>query len=307
MKLASVHEERKVAPGNLLESIRAEFDRPVPPRNKKLSDFAKGDIDFTTWQEGQIPVPLFVPFNEGYAQSITGLLFDRKRNVKGAHNAKILTPFGRHFQQLVHGKDVLDLGCGHAPDPEVNPVPQHAQTFGASRYIGVDMNQEKETAREEKGFVTAYFEDEMLSFVSKMPDAKNCTKGLFIFMSAIESNHNMSRYEELKDLEDRSLAEGKGLSPKVQGELAVWDAKPEVIEYHYALFRELSRITSQGDAILFGEQTHKIGQAILARYGFQKTGPFWIKQNDGFTAESEPHPLSWIELPDWLHHLLRRK
>jgi len=154
------------------------------------------------------------------------------------------------FAKIVSGRDFIDLGCG-SPEADwqvehlmkYKSVSEFAKFLGAARYIRVDRFASPTINEDGGGFVRAYIPNEVLEFLSTIPDANKHPSKKFFFISGLES----------------CFTQGSRLYPD--------DSK--IARYHQAIYDELARVTKQGDGVYLGPRTKSFEPVELVRRGFR--------------------------------------
>ena len=143
---------------NILEDLKREFSRSIPDGNHELAATAK------------LP-----PTAPSYAYSVYDILSRKNGGEELAHtfeskkdatpiNQESLTDMGQFIQKSLRGDTLIDLGAGDQVF-----VQNLAKSFGVKRYIGVDIEGD-ETAEKNADFEKYRLKDDMLLFISKLPD-----------------------------------------------------------------------------------------------------------------------------------------
>lgn len=218
------------------EELRAEFNRPVPPENIPLIEKIRLHTQPGQTTSDRIGWDVFGVDTGHYGLS---------DEFKAALEKGDLTPKGQFYKKFVENRDFIELACG---DPSWSPTPRAvAKALGARRYIGVDKYaladadkrmQGKLTTvvdkqsgytlqnalgpahvENEGGFEFSWIQDDMLGFVSKIKD----TNGAVFFLAGVQE------YETDDTSQDYQVA----------------------LQYFDALGRELSRVTHNGDSVIF--------------------------------------------------------
>lgn len=151
-------ETKEIKFENILEDLKREFSRSIPDGYRELAATA------------ELP-----PTAPSYSYSVFDILKREKGGEELAHNlesAKDATPIhresltdmGQFIQENLRGNTLIDLGAGNQVF-----VPNLAKSFGAKRYIGVDI-EGNETAEKSSDFEKFRLKDDMLLFVSRLPD-----------------------------------------------------------------------------------------------------------------------------------------
>lgn len=221
--------------GNTIDEVkgRIEFNRPVPQEYFPLIE--KVNLEKRPSQS----------LSKVFEFDVFGVL-PENYNLSDAPRAVIekslQTEPGIYFRELIQGRDFVDLGCGYSFESG-GPL-FVASALRAQRYIGVDrfslatLDPRFTTSAVtdphtgyafkdapgptltviKEGFESTWVQDDMLGFVSKMPETE---KGVVFYMANIEDYP---------------------VNP---------EDKPIAIRYFDALGRELSRVTHSGDAVIF--------------------------------------------------------
>lgn len=147
----STHEEKTLR----LESLKREFSHPIPEEYRELAKTAE-----------------IAPTAPSYAWSMADIVKDdtvlkrlnkETRSLIEAGDA-VFTETGRIMRERLQGDTLIDLGSGNQVF-----IPNLAEAVGVKRYIGVDI-EATESASKRGNFERAIFKDDMLLFVSKLPD-----------------------------------------------------------------------------------------------------------------------------------------
>ncbi|MDO8500189.1 MAG: class I SAM-dependent methyltransferase [bacterium] len=142
----------------LLEDLKKEFSRSIPNGYRELAATA------------ELP-----PTAPSYSYSVFDILSIKGEGEKLAHklesaegetpvHRESLTKMGQFIQENLRGNTLIDLGAG-----DQIFVQNLARSFGVKRYIGVDIEGD-EIATKNDSFEKYRLKDDMLLFVSKLPD-----------------------------------------------------------------------------------------------------------------------------------------
>ena len=240
---------------NLVKMLKEEFNRPVPHEYTTLIERARGGrkTEHNLFPEE----PIFFTIND----SLVWGLLQRLRD--GGFERDI-------FEKHIKDKDFIDLGCGHPELPRMlrneagyRSVADFAASTGAKRYIGVDLIAIENYSTQDGNFNRVYVSDEILHFLSTIPDANKHLTNKFLFFSGLESEFTLENHEFFKS------------NPKLyRSYLKRWDS--EVADYHHALHKEIDRITKIGDVVYIGDRTTSIQPE---RAGFKQNAEgFFVKE-----------------------------
>lgn len=225
---------------NEVERLKMEFSRPVTPENIPLIEKIRLHTQPGETSSGGFGLEVFGEMPDTYGLG---------HKFKAALETGDLTKKGEFYRQLIQGRDFIDLACG---DPSWSPVPRAvAKTLEAKRYIGVDkyaladadkrmrdklvpvVDRQSGYALQntlgpvhvenEGGFEFSWIQDDMLGFVSKIKD----TNGAVFFLAGVQEYDTNEQTQE-------------------------WQT---TMEYFGALGREMSRVTHNGDSIIFSGVT----------------------------------------------------
>lgn len=198
-----------------LQTLKQEFSRLIPEDYQELAKTAE-----------------IAPTAPSYGYSVRDIIKDDALAERLAwENAPIniedgdLTEMGSMLKKHLSGDILIDLGCGNQ-----NFIPNLAEALGAKRYIGVDIVV-AENASQRNGFERAVFKDDMLLFVSKLPD----NYGSFFVAGA----------------EDYG-GEGIQLPYVSGGEEVEYEADILPSEYMTHLLKEVFRATRAGGLLILG-------------------------------------------------------
>src|SRR3989344_2216181 len=263
---------------SLVARIKEEFNRQIPEEYYGLIELGLGNPEETDALKKN---SLFYAIEEPHAFFLQQWIEKNARIGLGAlglsrinTDEDNLTEFGILFKTIVKSKDFIDMGCGD-PCPQ-NPAPIYALRFGAKRYIGADIGltpeQVERYSKREGKFEQVYVNDEMLRFLASIPSPDRNEGGIILFFSAIESSFDFQNYLKLSQKKKPT-----------HFELEILGEQKQRGEYHQALYREIERITTTGDAVVFGRRTGNLFPDYLLSKGFTKidsssTCDFYIKR-----------------------------
>ena len=265
MKFFIVYMEKDICQTNteniadgLIAKLSQELNRPVSQNIAELSRLAVKGL-------GHGGDSLFFDISEPYAYELMGWI--KKDNSK----------FAESFKKHVAGKDVIDLGCGCYTGfnsllrCDMEYLQKACKELGAKRYIGVDLYPGDIKARTKNldGFEEVYVKDEILSFLAKLPDPTESSRGKMFFLSAIEPCYDFES-ERMGNSEIEFFGEEK-------------ERVKRAIEYMRNFYDELSRATKKSDAVLFLPSRARAMHALDCDYqmpkrGFKYENLFFVKE-----------------------------
>lgn len=191
----------------LVESFKQSFlSRPVPPG--RMPVIANRDRVFYNQNDPlSIRFPLLLgdvpPFTSGNRTAIEAGM----NKFAEMCAAGTVTPFAKAVQAASAGRNFIDLGCGTAGNTYV--MRRTAAALGAKRYIGAEPYDMHETFIKNDGFESYFFNEDMLSFLSRV----NTGEPLAFFLSGIGpiSNTDPASKEYIRaSLEEMQRATKKG-------------------------------------------------------------------------------------------------
>lgn len=138
----------------ILETLRREFSQPMPEEYKELSKTA--DIAPTAPTHGYSMQDIIK--DDALIERLT------EENASIDIKDGDITEMGSVLKKHLAGDTLIDLGCGNQKF-----IPNLAEALGVRRYIGVDIAV-TDNASKSNDFEIATFKDDMLLFVSRLPD-----------------------------------------------------------------------------------------------------------------------------------------
>ncbi len=142
----------------MLEALRRELSHPIPEEYQELAKAA--DIAPTAPSYGWSALDILK--NEALVKQLEK--DESNEEIPTSIDEGNLTKLGKFLREHLNGDTLIDLGSGTQVF-----IPNLAKALGAKRYIGVDIETTEHASRQ-GDFEKAVFRDDMLLFVSKLPD-----------------------------------------------------------------------------------------------------------------------------------------